>query len=137
MPISLCSKKNAVCFEPYFVHGNQPNVEFFENKISNLVSILHMLVATMMMMRKKYGILKVVREHNPLGRDVELFRRHRYSPGKVGPAVKGSRGAELVDGLVIREGDYKLVKTRFSAFFATHLHSFLQGAGVDSLIDVM
>lgn len=42
---------------------------------------------------KKYGILKVVREHNPLGRDVELFRRHRYSPGKVGPAVKvkGSR----------------------------------------------
>ncbi|KDO56948.1 hypothetical protein CISIN_1g045208mg, partial [Citrus sinensis] len=84
---------------------------------------------------RQRGILVVwvVREHNPLGRDVELFRRHRYSPGKVGPAVKGSRGAELVDGLVIREGDYKLVKTRFSAFFATHLHSFLQGAGVDSV----
>lgn len=100
MPISLCSKKNAVSFEPYFLHVNQSNVVFFQNKISNLVSVLHMLVV-MMMMRKKYGILKVVREHNPLGRDVELFRRHQYSPGKVGPAVKGSRGAELVDGLVI------------------------------------
>ncbi|KAJ4834318.1 hypothetical protein Tsubulata_014218, partial [Turnera subulata] len=50
----------------------------------------------------------VVREHDPLGRDVELFRRHRYSAGKLGPTSKGSAGAELVDGLVIKEGDYKL-----------------------------
>ncbi|XP_057426805.1 probable inactive nicotinamidase At3g16190 [Lotus japonicus] len=79
-------------------------------------------------------IVWVVREHDPLGRDVELFRRHLYSPGKVGPTSKGSEGAELVDGLVIREGDYKLVKTRFSAFFSTHLHSVLQGAGINSLV---
>ena len=52
----------------------------------------------------------------------------------MGPTVKGSVGAELVDGLVIKEGDYKLVKTRFSAFFATHLHSFLQGAGIHNLV---
>ncbi|KAI9107893.1 hypothetical protein K1719_021229 [Acacia pycnantha] len=76
----------------------------------------------------------VVREHDPLGRDVELFRRHLYGAGVVGPTTKGSEGAELADGLVIREGDYKLVKTRFSAFFATHLHSFLQGAGINSLV---
>lgn len=43
-------------------------------------------------------------------------------------------GSELVDGLVIKEDDYKLVKTRFSAFFATHLHSLLQGAGINSLV---
>ncbi|KAK7255417.1 hypothetical protein RIF29_28826 [Crotalaria pallida] len=79
-------------------------------------------------------IVWVVREHDPLGRDVELFRRHLYTTGKVGPTSMGSEGAELVDGLVIREGDYKLVKTRFSAFFATHLHSVLQGAGVNSLV---
>ncbi|KAJ0075909.1 hypothetical protein Patl1_34252 [Pistacia atlantica] len=78
--------------------------------------------------------LKVVREHDPQGRDVELFRRHLYSQGKVGPTSKGSPGAELVDGLVIKESDYKLVKTRFSAFFATHLHSFLQTAGIHSLV---
>lgn len=80
--------------------------------------------------------LKVVREHDPQGRDVELFRQHLYSTGKVGPTSKGSQGAELVDGLVIKEGDYKLVKTRFSAFFATHLNSFLRTAGIDSLVIV-
>lgn len=76
----------------------------------------------------------MVREHDSQGRDVELFRRHFYSSGKLGPMSKGSAGAELVDGLVIKEGDYKLVKTRFSAFFATHLHSVLQGAKIDSLV---
>lgn len=48
--------------------------------------------------------------------------------------IKGSRGAALVDGLEIKRGDYKVAKTRFSAFFATPLHSFLQDAGVDSLV---
>ncbi|XP_031277688.1 probable inactive nicotinamidase At3g16190 [Pistacia vera] len=76
----------------------------------------------------------VVRKHDPQGRDVELFRRHFYSTGKMCPACKGSPGAELVEGLVIKEGDYKLVKTRFSAFFATPLHSFLQSAGIHSLV---
>ncbi|KAG8656404.1 hypothetical protein MANES_04G130900v8 [Manihot esculenta] len=80
--------------------------------------------------------MQVVREHDPLGRDVELFRRHLYSSGKVGPTSKGSKGAELVDGLVIKEGDYKIVKTRFSAFFNTHLHSFLQTEGIKSLVIV-
>ncbi|XP_062023770.1 probable inactive nicotinamidase At3g16190 isoform X2 [Rosa rugosa] len=87
-------------------------------------------------MARQRGILVVwvVREHDPLGRDVELFRRHLYSAGKEGPTVKGQIGAELVDGLVIEEGDYKLVKTRFSAFFATHLDSYLKSNGVDSLV---
>ncbi|XP_073525751.1 uncharacterized protein [Phyllobates terribilis] len=78
-------------------------------------------------------VIWVVREHDPLGRDVELFRRHHYSTEKTGPTAKGSVGSELVDGLIICEGDYKLVKTRFSAFFATHLHSLLCTAGIDSL----
>ncbi|XVF86654.1 hypothetical protein PTKIN_Ptkin18bG0059800 [Pterospermum kingtungense] len=81
-------------------------------------------------------VVWVVREHDYLGRDVELFRRHLYSPEKGGPTTKGSFGAELVDGLVIKEGDYKLVKTRFSAFFATHLHSFLQSNRVNNLVVV-
>ncbi|XP_055828822.1 probable inactive nicotinamidase At3g16190 [Solanum dulcamara] len=79
-------------------------------------------------------IIWVVREHDPLGRDVELFRRHLYGDGKPKPTSKGAVGAELVDGLVIQEGDYKLVKTRFSAFFNTNLHSYLQGIGVTNLV---
>ncbi|XP_019198672.1 PREDICTED: probable inactive nicotinamidase At3g16190 [Ipomoea nil] len=79
-------------------------------------------------------IIWVVREHDPSGRDAELFRRHLYSPGKPKPTSKGSVGAELVDGLVIKEGDYRLVKTRFSAFFNTNLHSYLQSNGITSLV---
>ncbi|KAI3803394.1 hypothetical protein L1987_31545 [Smallanthus sonchifolius] len=83
-----------------------------------------------------FPVIWVVREHDPLGRDVELFRRHLYADGKPKPTSKGSKGAELIDGLVIKQEDYKVVKTRFSAFFATNLHSFLQGAGIDSLVVV-
>ncbi|KAM0005524.1 putative N-carbamoylsarcosine amidase [Helianthus debilis subsp. tardiflorus] len=86
--------------------------------------------------RRGFLVVWVVREHDPLGRDVELFRRHFYAEGKPKPTSKGSKGAELVDGLVIKQEDYKVVKTRFSAFFATHLHSVLQGAGIDSLVAV-
>ncbi|XP_015162271.1 probable inactive nicotinamidase At3g16190 isoform X3 [Solanum tuberosum] len=49
-------------------------------------------------------IIWVVREHDPLGRDVELFRRHLYGDGKPKPTSKGCVGAELVDGLLIQEG---------------------------------
>lgn len=78
----------------------------------------------------------MVREHDPQGRDVEHFRRHLYSGEKPGPTSKGSVGAELADGLIIRGGDYKLVKTRFSAFFSTPLHSVLQGSAINSLVIV-
>ncbi|CAL5361339.1 probable inactive nicotinamidase At3g16190 [Camellia sinensis] len=84
--------------------------------------------------RRGILVIWVVREHDLLGRDVELFRQHLYSGEKAGPTSKGSDGAELVDGLVIKEGDYKVVKTRFSAFFATHLNSFLKTAGINSLV---
>ncbi|XP_015938452.1 probable inactive nicotinamidase At3g16190 isoform X1 [Arachis duranensis] len=113
--------------------------DFIENEGPMLVKggkeIVPNVIKTVQVARQR-GILIVwvVREHDPLGRDVELFRRHLYSTGEVGPTSKGSPGAELVDGLVIREGDYKLVKTRFSAFFATHLHSVLQGAGINNLV---
>ncbi|XP_065869248.1 probable inactive nicotinamidase At3g16190 [Euphorbia lathyris] len=85
--------------------------------------------------QRRILVIWVVREHDPLGRDAELFRRHLFSAGKGGPS-KGSIGAELVDGLVIKAGDYKVVKTRFSAFFNTNLHSFLNTEGIKDLVIV-
>ncbi|KAK8936016.1 hypothetical protein KSP39_PZI013544 [Platanthera zijinensis] len=81
------------------------------------------------------SVIWVVREHDPYGRDVELFRRHAYVNGK-GPVTRGLKGAELVEGLSAEEGEYKLVKTRFSAFFGTHLNSLLQSSGIKSLVVV-
>uniref|UniRef100_A0A0E0H9M1 Isochorismatase-like domain-containing protein n=1 Tax=Oryza nivara TaxID=4536 RepID=A0A0E0H9M1_ORYNI len=83
---------------------------------------------------RRFG-LQVVREHDPSGADVEIFRRRYYSGGK-GPTVKGLKGADLADGLVIKEGEYKLVKTRFSAFFATPLDSVLKTSGIKKLVIV-
>ncbi|CAN6456550.1 unnamed protein product [Victoria cruziana] len=79
-------------------------------------------------------IVWVVREHDPFGRDVEIFRRHLYGDGKEKPVSKGTKGAELVAGLTIEGGDYKLVKTRFSAFFATHLDGLLKSAGITDVV---
>lgn len=70
-----------------------------------------------------------------MGRDVELFRRHHYSNGK-GPTMKGAKGAQLVEGLKIREGEYKLVKTRFSAFFNTNLDALLKATRIKRLVIV-
>uniref|UniRef100_A0A0D6R3Q7 Isochorismatase-like domain-containing protein n=1 Tax=Araucaria cunninghamii TaxID=56994 RepID=A0A0D6R3Q7_ARACU len=53
-------------------------------------------------------IVWVVREHDEYGRDVEHFRRHLYGEGKAKPTLKGTKGADLVEGLVIQKGDYKL-----------------------------
>ncbi|XP_073134215.1 probable inactive nicotinamidase At3g16190 [Henckelia pumila] len=79
-------------------------------------------------------IIWVVREHDSSGRDAELFRRHLYSDDKPKPVCKGTIGAEILDELVVQECDYKLVKTRFSAFFNTNLDSYLKGLGVDNLV---
>lgn len=54
----------------------------------------------------------------------------------MGLARQGSKGAELVEGLVIEDGDYKLVKTRFSAFFATNLDLLLRSCGINNLVVV-
>lgn len=70
---------------------------------------------------------QVVREHDPQGREVEWFRHHLYAASKLGPTVKGSVSAELVDGLVIEEDPSY-------AFFATHLHSFLESYGIGDLV---
>ncbi|KAJ4962102.1 hypothetical protein NE237_022012 [Protea cynaroides] len=79
-------------------------------------------------------VIWVVREHDPLGRDVELIRMNLYGKGKEAPISLGSFGAKLIDGLEFQDGDYKLVKTRFSAFFGTNLHSLLQRVGISSLV---
>ncbi|KAL7152460.1 hypothetical protein ABFS83_04G098600 [Erythranthe nasuta] len=109
--------------------GGVMHVKAFEDVVPNVIKAVEVA------RNRNVPIIWVVREHDPLGRDVELFRRHLYgSADKPKPVSKGTVGAELVDGLFIEEGDYKLVKTRFSSFFNTHLHSYLQGLGVNNLI---
>jgi len=78
-------------------------------------------------------IEQVVREHHESGRDVEYFRKHLFD-GTTGPATRGSGGATLADGLVPRPGEHKIVKWRFSAFFATNLDLVLRREGIDHIV---
>ncbi len=75
---------------------------------------------------------QVVREHHVTGRDVEHFRRHLYD-GKSGPTSKGTEGAALVDDLIPLPGEHVLVKSRFSAFFATNLDLVLRRVGIEHI----
>ncbi len=75
---------------------------------------------------------QVVREHHVTGRDVEHFRRHLYD-GKSGPTSKGTDGAALADDLIPLPGEHVLVKSRFSAFFATNLDLVLRRVGIEHI----
>ncbi|BBN13245.1 hypothetical protein MPTK1_6g01980 [Marchantia polymorpha subsp. ruderalis] len=79
-------------------------------------------------------VIWVVREHDASGRDVELFRTHLYPDGVVGPTVKGTYGCQLVDGLEPKTGETMLVKSRFSAFFATNLDLILRRLGIATVV---
>ncbi|CAM6100269.1 unnamed protein product [Calypogeia fissa] len=81
-------------------------------------------------------VVWVVRQHDASGRDVELFRKHLYADGVVGPTVKGSKGAELVDGLEPKTGEVIMVKSRFSAFFATNLDLVLRRMAITNVVVV-
>jgi len=84
--------------------------------------------------RQSIPIIWVIREHHPSGCDVELFRRNLFANGN-GATVKGTPGAELVQGLTIMPEDHVISKKRFSAFMFTNLESLIRhGLGVEHIV---
>ncbi|RYR77970.1 hypothetical protein Ahy_A01g002685 isoform B [Arachis hypogaea] len=55
-------------------------------------------------------------ENKPLGRDVELFRRHYYAPGQVGPAFKGSPESEVSADFPNKTHDPMLARVKIYLF---------------------
>ncbi len=49
-------------------------------------------------------------------------------------AVAGTEGSEIVPELEVKDKDYKLEKSKYSAFFDTELDSLLKELGVDKLV---
>jgi maleamate amidohydrolase len=58
------------------------------------------------------------------------FRTHRDGHCQ----LSGTRGAEITEELMPRDGDVVIIKRRPSAFFCTDLDIFLRGLGIDTLI---
>jgi len=111
--------------------GDSPHVTRWPSCVSDTACKL--TCDTFDTFEKRMLIEQVVREHHESGRDIEYFRKHLYD-GTTGPARRGSGGATLADGLVPRPGEHKIVKSRFSAFFATNLDLVLRREGIDHIV---
>lgn len=83
--------------------------------------------------RKAVEIIWVIREHDPSGIDVELFREPMFRLGR-SSTVRGTPGAELVAGLAVRPGERIVIKRRFSAFFDTELDRVCRRMGVGRVV---
>ncbi len=78
-------------------------------------------------------VFHVVREYRADGSDIEMnrlegfLRRNRY-------LVPGTKGCEIVEPLRPVEGEYRLVKNRYSCFMNTELDFMLRRIGVTRLV---
>ena len=81
---------------------------------------------------KKWPVFHIVREYRADGSDVEQFRLNDFL---ITPyAVPGTKGCEIVDELKPIEGEYRIVKNRFSAFMNTELDFILRRIGATYLV---
>lgn len=76
-------------------------------------------------------VFHVLRLHRASGVDVEITRREIFR--RTPFAVEGTRGAAVIEELAPIEGEYRVKKTRMSAFFDTDLDLMLRTLGIDSL----
>ena len=82
--------------------------------------------------KQRRPIFHVVREYRADGADIERFRLAEFE--RVGGyAVPGTAGCRIVDELTPLDGEYRIVKNRFSAFMNTELDFMLRGLRVCGL----
>jgi nicotinamidase-related amidase len=82
---------------------------------------------------RRWVVAHVVREHQADGSDVEWPRRERFLE-QGGYAVAGSDGARIIDELLPRTGEFRIVKPRFSAFLHTNLDALLRRHRVERIV---
>lgn len=82
---------------------------------------------------RKIPVFHVIRQYRYDGSDIENFRRDGFlQKGRY--LVPGTPGAEIVSELKPAEGEYIIVKPRFSAFFCTELELILKRIGINDIV---
>lgn len=71
-----------------------------------------------------WPVFHIIREYRADGSDVELSRQAAFAVKPM--VVPNSPGCRIVPGLEPIEGEYRIVKQRFSAFMATELDLILR-----------
>ena len=92
--------------------------------IKNAVQICH---------EKNIPVYHIIRAYDKDGKNAEIFRREAFKQGN-GICIEGTQGAEIVSEIKPSEQDIVLIKPRFSAFFATNLHTLLQEKNITHLL---
>jgi nicotinamidase-related amidase len=80
-----------------------------------------------------FPVFHVIREYRADGSDIELFRLHDFLNNKR-YGVPGTKGCDIVDDLSPVEGEYRIIKNRFSAFMNTELDFMLRRVGATHLV---
>ncbi|HRX48199.1 MAG TPA: isochorismatase family cysteine hydrolase [Spirochaetota bacterium] len=82
---------------------------------------------------RKIPVFHVIRQYRYDGSDIENFRREGFlNRGRY--LLPGTPGAEIIDELKPAEGEYVIVKPRFSAFFCTELELILKRIKTDDIV---
>jgi len=77
-------------------------------------------------------VFHIVREYRSDGSDVEISRQEALKTRPM--VVPGTPGARIVPGLESIEGEYRIVKQRFSAFMFTELDLILRRKEITHLV---
>lgn len=75
--------------------------------------------------REGMPIIYICDSHRPDDAEFNMFKPH---------CVRGTKGAEIVEELAPRPGDYIIPKRRYSAFFGTDLDATLREMGITELV---
>jgi nicotinamidase-related amidase len=82
--------------------------------------------------KKKLPIFHIVRIHRKDGSDIEITRKSIFS--KTSFTVKGTKGAEIINALKPKKGEYVIKKIRMSAFWNTELNTILKFLDIKNIV---
>jgi nicotinamidase-related amidase len=102
-------------------------------KVSRAMAVVPKIQEVLGMFRvKKLPVFHILRVHRKDGSDVEIIRQELFKNQPF--AVSGTHGAEVIDELAPLPGEYRIEKTRMSAFIGTELDLMLRNLGISHLV---
>lgn len=81
---------------------------------------------------KKWPVIYLYREYRRDGSDIEITRMETFLRNKKF-CVPGTTGAQIVDDIAPREGDYLIMKNRFSGFMDTETDFILRRLHIERI----
>ncbi|MFH1377812.1 MAG: isochorismatase family cysteine hydrolase [Planctomycetota bacterium] len=102
--------------------------------VSGAVAVIPNIQKVLRLFRQNsLPVFHVVREYRADGIDIEIVRREGFLSGRP-YCVPGTTGCDIVDGLTPADGEYRVVKNRFSGFMQTELDFMLRRLGVSMIV---